>query len=173
MFFSVFFRAFGLSYSGYGLGGKLIVNDLFICSVSNVALFSILFYNWLVLMVSLISAFFCWLRDIINRSLIMLFRRCVSVLIRFSFLFLSLRRRSNVVFSCRRVSGVRSSWEILESRRCWEVIMRFSAVIIWLKLVFAVRNFCGFVFSFGCWRKFFWVILSVAFFSLRVGFVRF
>lgn len=173
MFFSVFFRVFGLLYSGYGSGGKLIVNDLFICLVLNVVLFSILFYNWLVLMVLLISVFFCWLCDIINRLLIMLFRCCVLVLICFSFLFLLLWWCSNVVFSCRCVSGVCSLWEILESRCCWEVIMCFSVVIIWLKLVFVVRNFCGFVFSFGCWCKFFWVILLVVFFSLCVGFVRF
>ena len=37
--------------------------------------------------------------------------------------------------SCKRVSGVRSSWEISDSRRCCAVIMRSRAETIWLKLV--------------------------------------
>ncbi len=102
----------------------------------------------------------------------MLSSRCASVSIRSSSLLSPLRRRSRAVPSCKRVSGVRSSWEISDSRRCCAVIMRSSALTIWLKLVPAARNSCGPDSSSGCCLRLPCATSSAAFFSLRAGFAR-
>ncbi len=102
----------------------------------------------------------------------MLSSRCASVSIRSSSLLSPLRRRSNAVPNCRRVNGVRSSCEISDSSRCWLVIIRSSAVTIWLKLAPAARNSCGPASSSGCCRRLPWATSSAAFFSLRAGFAR-